>query len=454
MPPQRAVSFREALRVWLYVGIHSFGGPAGQIATMHRVVVEEKRWLSEERFLHALNYCMLLPGPEAQQLSIYIGWLMHGRRGGLAAGILFVLPGALVMLGLSMLYATAHDVTWFQALFFGIKCAVLAVVFEAVMRIGKRALKNAVAWSIAALSFTAICFCAVPFPWIVVAALGIGFVGGKLGLRSFQSADSSHARAKQVGASSADDAIGSEMPPHTRPSAARAARTLAIGLFAWILPLVAVSLIFGRDSVFARQGLFFSETAIVTFGGAYAVLAYVSKVAVDAFGWMKPGEMVDGLGLAETTPGPLILVLQFVGFLGAHRLHGDVPPMLAGVIGSCVTLWATFAPCFLWIFLGAPWIESLRTNRALSSALSTVTAAVVGVILNLAVWFALHVLFAHVEETRHFGLRVWEPEWSTLDPWALALGIFALVALLRFKVPMLVVIGSCALAGLALHFAR
>jgi chromate transporter len=258
-----------------------------------------------------------------------------------------------------------------------------------------------------------------------------------------------------VGASSADDAIGSVMPPHARPNALRSVRTLAIGLAVWILPLVAVALVCGKDSIFAHQALFFSQTAVVTFGGAYAVLAYVSKVAVDSFGWMKPGEMVDGLGLAETTPGPLILVLQFVGFVGAHRWHGDMTPMSAGILGTCVTLWATFAPCFLWIFLGAPWIETLRTNRALSSALSSVTAAVVGVILNLAVWFALHVCFAHVAQVDvALGLRVWRPEWSTLDPWALAFSLVAIVATLRFQVPIWIVIGGSALAGLALYFAR
>ena len=438
-----SVPFREALGVWTKIGFLSFGGPAGQIALMHRVLVEEKKWISEERFLHALNYCMLLPGPEAQQLATYVGWLLHGTRGGIVAGTLFVLPGACLILFLSALYAVGQGVPWIAALFFGVKAAVLSVVVEAVIRIGKKVLKNRLMVALAALSFLLIFFLEAPFPLIVLGAGVFGLVASRARPELFPSV-AKHA-AKSKGAV-IDSAL--ELRPLPKPSFVGTLRTLAAWSLVWAAPLVLVALVFGRTSVFAQQSLFFSQTAVVTFGGAYAVLGYVAQKAVEHFGWLQPGEMLDGLGLAETTPGPLILVLQFVGFLAGYRHPGELAPFVAGLLGAGVTLWATFAPCFLWIFVGAPYVEALRGNRRLDAALTSITAAVVGVVLNLAIWFALHVLFTDVGE-RHTGpVRWFAPDFATLDTLAAILAALSAVLLFRTKLGMLGTLGVAALGGL------
>jgi chromate transporter len=439
-----AVPFRAALRVWTVVALQSFGGPAGQIAVMHRILVEEKRWVSESRFLHALNFCMLLPGPEAQQLAVYIGWLLHKVRGGLAAGLLFILPGFLSILGLSLLYVGWRDTTLVAALFFGLKPAVMAVVVEAVLRIGRRALKSRLLVALAVAAFVAIFFLGVPFPAIVAAAGLVGWWGGRLLPAQFPSA------APAVPGS--DEAVADAQANTVRPTLGRSLRVLAIGLAVWFVPLLVLLAVFGRDHVLVEQGIFFSKAAMTTFGGAYAVLAYVGQQAVSTFGWLAPGEMLDGLGMAETTPGPLIMVLQFVGFLGAYRHPGGLAPLLAGVLGSLVTTWVTFVPCFLWIFLGAPYVEALRGHRALSTALTGITAAVVGVIFNLAVWFSLHTLFAEVGEVRTLGLRLLVPVWSTLDPAALALAVVAFLALFRWRLGMLRTLGLSVVLGLVWVF--
>jgi chromate transporter len=441
--PEHGISFREAFRVWVRVAIYSFGGPAGQIAVMHRILVEEKRWVSESRFLHALNYTMLLPGPEAQQLAIYIGWLLHKVKGGLTAGILFVLPGFLTILPLSIFYAGFQEVAFVQALFFGLKPAVMAVVVEAVVRIGRRVLKNGVMVGLAAAAFIAIFFFNVPFPYIVLAAGLTGFVGGRLWPEKFDVIQE-----QEVSGDQQEAAISDNAPAHTLPSTARSIRVIAIMLALWFGPLLALRLWQGADSIYFTEGLFFSKTAVVSFGGAYAVLAYVAQQAVEVFGWLQPGEMLDGLGMAETTPGPLIQVVQFVGFMGAYRNPGALNPMLAGVFGSIVTTWVTFVPCFLWIFLGAPYIEYLRGNKALTMALSGITAAVVGVILNLAVWFSLQTIFERVNEI-HFGaLRLLAPVWGTVDWASLLIAAGAFIAMFKYQQSMLRVLGGSALVGL------
>jgi chromate transporter len=444
-PLSDPVPFREALKVWVQVALQSFGGPAGQIAVMHRILVEEKRWVSESRFLHALNYCMLLPGPEAQQLATYIGWLLNRTPGGLAAGILFVLPGALAILALSILYAGYRDVAFVSALFFGLKPAVMAVVVEAVVRIGRRALKNGLLVGIAALAFVFIFFFEVPFPAIVAGAGLAGWLGGRFAPERFSAAP---AHAPGTASVEEDLPVADSQVHRVRPSLARSLGILALGLPLWFGPLLALYALLGPEHAVVQEGIFFSKAAVVTFGGAYAVLAYIGQQAVETYGWLGPGEMLDGLGLAETTPGPLIMVVQFVGFLGAYRHPGGLDPLLAGVLGSAVTTWVTFVPCFLWIFLGAPYIEALRGNRALSSALTGITAAVVGVILNLAVWFALHTLFGEVDEVRRAGLRLLVPVWSTLDPAALVIAMGAFLALFRWKIGMLKTLAASAAAGL------
>ena len=442
------ISFGEAFRVWLRIGLLSFGGPAGQIAMMHRVLVDERRWIGESRFLHALNYCMLLPGPEAQQLAVYVGWLLHRTAGGLVAGTLFVLPGALVMMGLSALYAGYQDLSVVQAIFYGIKAAVLAVVIEAVLRIGKRALKNGAMYAIAAAAFVGIFFLDIDFPIIVVAAGVIGFVGARFDPARFV-VIKGHEAKDDGKVAALDAAVESGALAHTRPSARRALKVAAICLVLWWGPVAALAALLGSGDVFAQIGLFFSKMAVVTFGGAYAVLAYVAQEAVNHYGWLAPGEMLNGLGLAETTPGPLILVTQFVGFLAAYRAPGALDPMVAGTLGALLTLWVTFVPCFLWIFLGAPYIEALRGRAALSAALSAITAAVVGVILNLAVWFGLHVVFGAVAERHAAGLRLLVPDLATIDPAALVLAALALVAMLRFKVGMIPMLAASAALGAA-----
>ncbi len=436
------VSFGDALKVWTKVGLLSFGGPAGQIAMMHRIVVDEKRWIGEPRFLHALNYCMLLPGPEAQQLAIYIGWLLHRTWGGIVAGTLFVLPGAAVMLALSLLYAGYHQLALVQAIFFGIKPAVLAIVVDALLRIGRRALKTRTSVLLAAAAFIAIFFLDLPFPLIVLGAGAIGYVAARRKTKPPESATN------EAGAV-IDDMLETAVPDHVKATPGRALRVLAVWLPLWLGPVAVLVICLGRGNVFSQIALFFSEMAVVTFGGAYAVLAYVAQAAVTGYGWLRPGEMLDGLGMAETTPGPLILVLQYVGLLAGYRAPGILPPWLAGTLAALLTLWVTFTPCFLWIFLGAPYVERLRHNRSLATALAAITAAVVGVILNLAVWFALHTLFGDVHETWIAGVRVWLPDWRSLDLPSLVLAVAAAVALFRFKAGMLPTLAGAALAGCA-----
>jgi chromate transporter len=433
--------------VWAKIGCLSFGGPAGQVALMHQELVEKRKWIDEERFLHALNYCMLLPGPEAQQLATYIGWLMHKTRGGIAAGLLFVLPGFTMMLGLSALYAGFGQTPVIAALFFGLKAAVFAVVVEAVLRIGKRALKSRLLVLLAALAFVAIFFFEVAFPLVVLGAGLFGFLGARLWPAAFKEPPKAKVGADHLTVIDRMAAAG-ELA-HTRPSVAHAAWVLGVCGLVWALPILVLAVVFGRGSVFVDEAVFFSKTAMVTFGGAYAVLAYVAQRAVDDFAWLRPGEMLDGLGLAETTPGPLILVLQFVGFLAAHRHPGTLSPMLAGVVGATTTVWVTFAPCFLWIFLGAPYVESLRGHRTLSAALSAITAAVVGVILNLSLWFGLHLVFRRIDE-RHVGpLRLFSPDLASLDAAALVLAVLAMLALFRLKLGLLKTLIASALVGAA-----
>jgi chromate transporter len=422
-----AVSFREATATFARIGLESFGGPAGQIAVMHRVLVDEKKWVGEERFLHALNYCMLLPGPEATQLVTYVGWLLHGTPGGIVAGTLFVLPGFVSILALSLVYAAWGDVPAVRTVFAGLAAAVFAVVVQAVMRIGKRALKGPWHVGVAVASFAAIFFFDVPFPLIVAAAALLGLAAGRRG------------------------AVADAPPAREPVRAGRTVRTAAAWLAAWWLPVAALVLVFGGASVLVAEALFFSKAACVTFGGAYAVLPYVQQRAVADFGWLSPEAMTHGLALAETTPGPLIQVVQFVGFLGAFHRPGELNPWAAGVLGSVVTTWVTYVPCFLWIFVGAPYIEVLRGSRALTSALSAITAAVVGVILNLAVWFALHTLFGRVGVRWHGPIRLYVPEWETVNRTHVAIAAASAVALLRFRVGMLWVLAGAAAAGLVTH---
>lgn len=420
-----------AVRVWARIAAQSFGGPAGQIAVMHRILVDEKRWISEERFLHALNFCMLLPGPEAQQLAIYTGWLLHGTRGGIVAGTLFVLPGFLSILVLSVLYALYQETALVQAVFFGLKAAVLVIVADAVVRIGRRALRHSLLVALAALAFVAIFFFNVPFPVVILAAGLGGYLGSRVRPEVFQGGGG-HGGGRP-GEGVKDAVITAETAPRVVPSWGRLTRVVSLGLAVWFGPLLLVGAFLGFGSVYWQMAKFFSQMAVVTFGGAYAVLTYVAQQAVQVFGWLRPGEMLTGLGMAETTPGPLIQVVQYVGFLGAYRDPGGLTPLAAGLLASAVVTWATYAPCFLWIFLGAPYIERLRGNRALSGALTAITAAVVGVILNLSVWFALHTLFARVGEARLGPLRVYTPDWRSLSVPSLVLAGVAALALFRFR---------------------
>jgi chromate transporter len=445
--PAHGVSLGEAFRVWLRIALLSFGGPAGQIAVMHRILVDEKRWISESRFLHALNYCMLLPGPEAQQLATYIGWLMHRTLGGIVAGVLFVVPGVVAIMALSYIYAGYGNVPLVAALFFGLKAAVLAIVLEAVLRIGRRSLKNTAMISLAAAAFVAIFFFAVPFPIIVFAAALIGGVGAYAGLQAFQGGTG---HGGGPGHPDADTLLGNDIPEHTKPNAMRALPVAAAWLALWLIPVAVLLITLGRGNVFSEIAVFFSKTAMVTFGGAYAVLAYVAQQAVEHYGWLKPGEMLDGLGMAETTPGPLIMVLQFVGFMAAFRDPNGLSPMLAGTLGGLLATWVTFTPCFLWIFLGAPFIEGLRDNRALNGALSAITAAVVGVVLNLAVWFAIHTIFRDIYPVRGYGLSFGAPVLGSADPWALALSVAAAVAIFWFRVGIIQTLAASALIGVGL----
>jgi chromate transporter len=441
------ISFGEAFRVWLRIALLSFGGPAGQIAVMHRILVEEKNWISESRFLHALNYCMLLPGPEAQQLATYIGWLLHRTAGGIMAGGLFILPGVICIMGLSYVYAAFGNVGVIEALFFGLKAAVLAIVIQAVARVGKRALRNRIMIGLAAIAFIAIFFFNVPFPVIIIAAGVIGYFGAKSGRSEFAAV--AHGGGKNTAA--VDSMLGDELPDHVRPSVPRALRVSAVWLLLWLVPVATLLIAFGQANVFSQIALFFSKMVMVTFGGAYAVLAYVAQQAVEHYHWVQPREMLDGLGMAETTPGPLIMVLQFVGFMAAYRDPGALSPMLAGTLGGLLATWVTFTPCFLWIFMGAPFIETLRGNKALAGALTAITAAVVGVILNLSIWFALHTIFRETLPVRSFGLSFDMPVWSSLDVAALVLAVAAATAVFRFNAGMLTVLAGSCVAGVALR---
>jgi chromate transporter len=445
MTPSHGIPFGEAVRTWARVAALSFGGPAGQIAVMHRILVEEKRWIGEARFLHALNYCMLLPGPEAQQLAIYIGWLLHGTRGGLVAGTLFVVPGFVAILALSYVYALLGNLPLVEGLFFGLKAAVLAVVLQAVVRVGARALRNNVMRGLAAAAFVAIFLLDAPFPAIVLGAALIGYFGGRAGVAAFDAANGHGSHGPAV--ADRDTVLGETLPLHARPNLAWSVRISSVLLLLWLGPVGALLLALGPDDVFTRIATFFSQMAVVTFGGAYAVLAYVAQEAVETYGWLGPREMLDGLGMAETTPGPLIMVVQFDGFMGAFRAPGALDPLVAATLGALLTTWVTFVPCFLWIFLGAPFVERLRTNRALSAALAAITAAVVGVILNLAVWFAVHTLFGRVREVAVVGGSVDVPVLATLDPAALFLAAAATLAIFRFRAGVIPVLLACAAAG-------
>lgn len=422
------VPFGEALAVWWRIGWLSFGGPAGQIALMHRVLVEEKRWLDEARFLHALNYCMLLPGPEAQQLATYVGWLLHGVRGGIVAGVLFVLPGALIILMLAWLYVLLGDLSAVAGVLFGFKAAVLAIVAQALIRVAQRTLRSPLQWLLAIGGFVALFVFDLPFPLVVVLA----GLAGVLLLRNAQTPAS-------------DDLPITDTVQ--RPGTLRAA---LICLMLWLLTLAVLWATLGTANVFSQLAAFFSGMALVTFGGAYAVLAYVAQYAVEQLQWLQAGEMLDGLALAETTPGPLILVVEFAGFLAAYKLGGLSPPLLAGTLGALLTLWVTFLPCFIWIFAGAPYVEKLRHHRGWSAALSAITAAVVGVIANLALWFAINALFANSERYPAFGMNLLLPEWGSLNWAMLGLGAFAFVLVFAFRANVLIVLASCAVAGIAL----
>jgi chromate transporter len=450
--PAKTVTFKEAFWLWVKVALNSFGGPTGQIAVMHRYLVEDKKWISESRFLHALNYCMLLPGPEAQQLATYIGWLLHKTWGGIVAGTLFVIPGFFCLLFLSILYTGYHEVTIVQAIFFGLKPAVLAIVVEAVLRIGKKALKTRIMAAIAALAFVAIFFYDVPFPIIILSAGLIGFIGGRVRPDAFAAAKAASPATDLCTEPAIDALLNAGVLEHIRPSTARFFKVLLVWSAIWFGPVYMIRLYFGADSIYFLQATFFSKMAVVTFGGAYAVLAYVAQQAVETYAWLKPGEMLDGLGLAETTPGPLILVLQFVGFLGAYRTPGGLDPMLAGVLGAIVTVWVTFVPCFFWIFLGAPYVEALRGNKSLNTAMSGITAAVMGVVLNLAVWFALHTIFGSLRDLNLLGAHLLIPVWSTINVPTLLIAVFAILALFPFKMGMMKTIGCSAALGLIYHF--
>ncbi|HRQ63408.1 MAG TPA: chromate efflux transporter [Xanthomonadaceae bacterium] len=425
------IPFREALALWWRLGWLSFGGPAGQIALMHRMLVDEKRWIDEPRFLHALNYCMLLPGPEAMQLATYVGWLLHGVRGGVVAGMLFILPGALCIMVLSWLYVLLGDLSLVQGLFFGLKAAVLAIVLQALLRIAARTLRGVLKPLLALAAFIALFAFNLPFPLVVLGAGLLGWLAARW-LRG----DAGHGDPGPV-------------EPVVRPGTRRAAATC---LLLWGVTLGLLAGTLGGDHVFTQIGVFFSKMAVVTFGGAYAVLAYVAQQGVEHYRWLQPGEMLDGLGLAETTPGPLILVTQFVGFLGAMRQSGMEQALLAGTLGALLTTWVTFLPCFVWIFAGAPYVEKLRHHRALAAALAAITAAVVGVIANLALWFALNVMFAERFQVVGAGLDMHLPVPGSVDFAAVALSALALLLLFATRLGVLATLAICALLGVALQY--
>jgi chromate transporter len=439
-------SLSEATRVWVRIAALSFGGPAGQIAVMHRILVEEKRWLGDARFLHALNFCMVLPGPEAQQLATYIGWLLHGVRGGLIAGILFILPGALAILGLSIVYVLWGDVGLVGAVFFGLKAAVLAIVVQALWRVAKRALTTRTKWGIAIAAFIAIFAFAVPFPVVVAVAAFTGFVGARASWAGFTPSGSPNA-AKNA-ASSVETVLGDADIALTSENRKTTLIAGVVALAFWLLPVAFLA----QSGVFADIATFFARMAVVTFGGAYAVLAYVAQEAVGNFGWLAPGEMLDGLALAETTPGPLIMVLQYVGFLAAYRDPGALSPMTAGLYGAALTTWVTFAPCFAWIFLGGPWMERLRQNTQLTAALAAVTAAVVGVIANLAIWFGLHILFAETMSIVAGPVQLTLPDLASIQPAALVLTLLAMAGVFWARLGVVTLLLLAATAGFGAYW--
>ena len=437
---EHQVPWREAWGVWTRVALQSFGGPAGQIAVMHRIVVDEKRWVSEERFLHALSYCMLLPGPEAQQLAIYLGWLLHRTAGGLLAGVLFVLPGMIAILGLSLVYVFFRDTPLLAGLFYGLKPAVMAVVVEALWRIGRKALLRPWHLAAAVAAFCALFFFDIPFPAVIAGASLAGLLLGGSELKT--------------SAGDQREGLADTAARASSPSLWRSLRVLLIGLLVWSTPPLLLLGWLGRDHVVLDQAVFFSQAAVVTFGGAYSVLAYIGQEAVSTYGWLSPREMLDGLGLAETTPGPLIMVVQFVAFLGAYRHPGTLDPLSSALLGSFITTWVTFVPSFLFIFLGAPYIEALRGNVRLRDALSGITAAVVGVILNLAVFFSLHTLFADVKRIEAFPFVLQVPVLASLDPFLLLIAAFAFVALFYAKLGMGKTLAISSLAGLLITLLR
>lgn len=447
------VPLSEAVKVWARVAALSFGGPAGQIAVMHRILVDEKRWIGEHRFLHALNYCMLLPGPEAHQLAIYIGWLLNRTLGGMIAGLLFVLPGFLSILALSYIYVLFGNVGVVEGMFFGLKCAVLAVVVQAVIRIGSRALKNGPMIGLAAAAFVAIFFLHVPFPLIILAAGIIGYLGGRTGASAFRIGGGHRSGAGKI-LEDRDSLLGEDIPPHAAPNLAWSLKTSGTLAALWLLPVAGLLLALGQDHVFSKIGVFFSQMAVVTFGGAYAVLAYVAQEAVQGFGWLRPGEMLDGLGMAETTPGPLIMVTQFVGFLAGYREPGSMNPLAAATLAAVLTTWVTFIPSFLWIFAGAPFMERMRGNAALSGAMAAITAAVVGVISNLAVWFGLHVLFSEVTTQSLGPLSLDVPVFSSVHLPSLILTLLAALALFRLKQSVITVLLGSAVLGIGWEVLR
>ncbi len=420
-------TFKEAFRYWFKLGFISFGGPAGQIAMMHKDLVEKKKWIEEDHFLQALNFCMLLPGPEAQQLAIYIGWLLHGTKGGIVAGIFFVLPSVFILWGLSWLYASMGNVPAVAAFFYGLKPAVAAIVAEAVIRIGKKSLKNWVLICLAALSFIGIYVLQIPFPAIILAAGLIGYSGGVyLPAKFVVTGNSKSSHTSEQVISGASPSAGSHA------NWKHSLKVIAVCVPLWFLPLILLGLWRGWNDIFIDIGILFSKAAMVTFGGAYAVLAYISQQAVGHYAWLQPEQMIDGLGLAETTPGPLIMVTQFVGYVAAYTHAKGLQPAVAGAIGGMLTTWVTFAPCFMWIFVGAPYIERVRNNKKLGAALSAITAAVVGVVLNLCVVFTYHVLL---------------PEGKGFDWYALGASLVAFVGMQFFKWGMIPVIIGSALAG-------
>jgi chromate transporter len=436
------ISLREATRTWFAISLQTFGGPAGQIAVMQHNLVDEKRWIGQQRFLHALNYCMLLPGPEAQQLAIYVGWLLNGTLGGLIAGILFVIPGVVALLALSALYVGAGSTAVVTGLFAGLAPAVIAIVIQAVQRVGKRALHHPILVAMAVASFVALTVFKVPFPIVIVVA---GVLGWLIGMRVPAFTQS---KGHDAAADGPKPLISDEALHHDAPSSARGLKILALGLVLWFAPVALAAIVFSRDSVFVDQGLFFSGAAVVTFGGAYAVLSYVAHQAVSVFGWLNAGEMVRGLALAETTPGPLIMVVQFVAFVGAYRNPGSLDPWVAAVLASLLVTWVTFVPCFLFIFLGAPYVERLRSNHHLTAALTGITAAVVGVIANLAVFFALHNLFDRSRQIAWGPVDLDVPVLSSWDPVAFAITAVALVLIFGRKWSTMRTLGVCAIIGL------